>query len=312
MDLGYDGKLFILAFDHRGSFKKKMFGISGRAATAQEQARLRDAKLLVWEGFRAALAAGAPSAGAGVLVDEEMGAEVARSAKQAGVLLAMPVEKSGQDTFDFEFGEDFGAHIEAFDPDFAKVLVRWNPADDPAIKRLQAERLKRLGDWLHERGRKYLFELLVPATPHQLALAGGNAADYDAHIRPYLMLETISEIQQAGIEPDVWKIEGIDTGEDCTLISALVRGGGRDRVKAVVLGRGADDAKVEHWVRTGAAVPGYVGFAIGRTIWWDGVQGWKDGTLSRPQAAEAIAAAYRRFIDAYEGSGRRAPRAPGG
>lgn len=300
MDLGYDGKLFILAFDHRGSFKKKMFGIGGRQANAEEQARLNDAKLLVWEGFCAALATGVPTAGAGVLVDEEMGAEVARAAAAAGVLLAMPVEKSGEDVFDFEFGEDFGTHIEAFNPGFAKVLVRWNPDDDPAVKQEQGERLRRLGNWLHARGRKYLFELLVPASERQLALVGGDRTDYDAHLRPNLMLEVIYEIQEAGIEPDVWKIEGIDTPEDCRLVSRLVRRGGRDGVKAVVLGRGADEAKVEHWVRTGAAVPGYVGFAIGRTIWWDGVQGWKDGTLSRPQAVEAIAAAYRHFVDVYE------------
>jgi len=300
MDLGYDGKLFILAFDHRGSFKKKMFGIGGREATAEERARLDDSKRLVWEGFRAALEAGAPAGAAGVLVDEEMGADVARAAAEAGILLAMPVEKSGQDVFDYEFGDEFQAHIEAFDPDFTKALVRWNPADDPAVKQAQAERLKRLSDWLHERGRKFLFELLVPADEHQLALVGGSTADYDTHLRPCLMLETIYELQEAGIEPDVWKIEGIDSREDCELISRLVRRDGRDGVKAVVLGRGADDAKVEHWLRMGAAVPGYVGFAIGRTIWWDAVKGWKEGSMTRRQAIVAIATAYRRFIDVYQ------------
>lgn len=302
MGLGFDGKLFILAFDHRGSFKKKMFGIGGRAPTPAEQERLEASKRLVYEGLQAALQAGAPPAAAGVLVDEEMGAAVARAAKEAGVLLAMPVERSEQDPFDFEYGEDFAAHIEAFDPAFAKALVRWNPADDPEIKQLQAGRLRRLGDRLHERGRKYLFELLVPATPRQLALVGGNAADYDAHVRPFLMLEAIYEIQEAGIEPDVWKIEGIDAPEDCALVAALTRRHGREAVKAVVLGRGADDARVEHWVRTAAAVPGYAGFAIGRTIWWDGVKAWKEGTLTRAQAAAAIGAAYQRFIHVYEGA----------
>jgi len=300
MDLGYDGRLFILAADHRGSLKKKMFGISGREATAEEQARLNEAKLVVWEGFRQAVAEGIPSSEAGVLVDEETAAGVARAATAAGVLLAMPVEKSGQDTFDFEFGEGFASHIEDFNPDFTKVLVRWNPEDDPAVKQEQGERLRRLGEWLHARGRKYLFELLVLPTKRQLALVGGNGADYDAHLRPALMLDVIYEIQEAGIEPDVWKIEGIDGREDCELISRLIRRDGRDGVKAVVLGRGADEAKVEHWVRTGAGVPGYVGFAIGRTIWWDAVQAWKEGTLSRAQAVEAIATIYRHFVDVYE------------
>jgi len=304
MDLGYDGRLFILAADHRGSLKERMFGIIGREADGEEQARLNDAKLVVWEGFCKAVAEGVPMSDAGVLVDEDTAAAVARAAAAAGVLLAMPVEKSGQDVFDFEFGEDFGSHVEGFNPDFTKVLVRWNPEDEPAVKQEQAERLRGLGEWLHARNRKYLFELLVLPTRRQLALVNGNTADYDARLRPALMLEAIYEIQEAGIEPDVWKIEGLDAREDCELISRLVRRDGRDRVKAVVLGRGADEAQVEGWVRTGSGVPGYVGFAIGRTIWWNAVAGWKDGTLTRPQAVEAIAATYRRFVDVYEEAAR--------
>jgi len=304
MDLGYDGRLFVLAADHRGSLKEKMFGITGREADAEEQARLNEAKLVVWEGFCKAVAEGIPTSEAGILLDEETAAAVARVATGAGVLLAMPVEKSGQDIFDFEFGEDFGSHVEDFDPNFTKVLVRWNPEDEPAVKREQAERLRRLGEWLHGRNRKYLFELLVLPTRRQLALVSGNAADYDAHVRPALMLEAIYEIQEAGIEPDVWKIEGVDARGDCELISRLIRREGRHGVKAVVLGRGADEAQVEHWVRAGAGVPGYVGFAIGRTIWWDPVAGWKDGTLSRRQAVEAIAATYRRFVDVYQEAAR--------
>jgi len=298
MDLGYQGRLFILAFDHRGSFKQKMFGMSGDSQTPQETARLKDAKRLVFDGFKAAVAAGAPK-GAGVLVDEEMGADVARDAKAMGVPLAMPVEKSGQPVFDFEFGDAFGDHVEAFDPDFAKVLVRWNPDDEAGIKGIQGERLARLGEWLHARHRKFLFELLVPASKRQLGLVGGDAGAYDSHLRPYLMLETISEIQAAGVEPDVWKIEGIDTQEDCRLIANLARSNGRDGVMSVVLGRGADDAKVDHWLRMGAPVPGYGGFAIGRSIWWTGVAGWKDATMTREAAVASIASNYRRFIDVY-------------
>ena len=297
-DLGYSGDLFVLAFDHRGSFKQKMFGISGRDATPEEEERLRQAKRLVWEGFLAARDLGLPD-GAGILVDEEMGAAVAREARDLGVPFAMPVEKSGQPIFDFEYGEEFGAHIEEFDPTFSKVLVRWNPDDPAAEKQDQAERLARLGTWLHDNGRTFLFELLVPASERQLALVGGDAAAYDSRVRPVLMLETIAELQAAGVEPDIWKIEGIDAREDCELIARLTRSGGRDSVAAVVLGRGADDAKVDHWLRQGAPVEGYAGFAIGRSIWWDGVAGWKNGTVSREAAAGMIADSFRRFIDVY-------------
>ena len=298
MSLGYDGTLFILAFDHRGSFRKKMFGISGDP-TAEEHSRLEDAKQLVWDGFKAALQAGAPAGEAGVLVDEEMGAAVAREAKAMGVLLAMPVEKSGQPEFDFEYGDDFAAHIEAFDPSFAKVLVRWNPDDSDGTKADQAEKLKRLGDWLHDNDRKFLFELLVPASKRQLELVGGDTDAYDSHLRPTFMLETIHEILSAGVEPDIWKIEGIDTVADCELISGLTRSDGRDGVMSIVLGRGADDAKVDHWLRMGAPVDGYTGFAIGRSIWWAGVEAWKDGTMERDAAVASISDNFTRFIEVY-------------
>ncbi len=299
MPLGYDGNLFILAFDHRGSFKKKMFGISGREPTIEESKKLSDAKQLVWDGVISAIDHGAPVASVGALVDEEMGAEVARQAKARGVKLAMPVEASGKDVFDFEYGEAFGEHIEAFDPDFAKVLVRWNPDDAPEAKREQGERLRRLSDWLHENRRKFLFELLVPASEAQLARLGGLTAAYDTEIRPAATLEAIEEIQDAGIEPDVWKIEGLDRRLSCELLAELIRRDGREGVVAVVLGRGADDAKVAHWLEMGAGVAGYAGFAIGRTIWWDAVEGLERGSIGRGQAVERIAEKYRHFIDTY-------------
>ena len=297
MNPGYDGSLFLLAFDHRGSFKSKMFGITDPGP--EDVARLQAAKQLVWAGFVAAREAGLPE-GAGILVDEEMGAAVARSASAAGVSFAMPVEKSGQDVFDFEYGDDFGAHIEEFDPTFSKVLVRWNPDDAPEIKAIQAERLARLGAWLHERDRLFLFELLVPASDRQREIVGGDLEAYDRHIRPVLMLEVIHELRDAGVEPDIWKIEGVDSPDHCRLISEFVRSGGRERVTCVVLGRGADDARVDHWLEAAAPVAGYGGFAIGRSIWWDAVAGWKDGTASEDDAAALIGANYRRFIDVYQ------------
>ena len=113
------------------------------------------------------------------------------------------------------------------------------------------------------------------------------------------MLTTIKELQDAGVEPDIWKIEGIDKREDCERISEQVRSGGRDNVVCVVLGRGADDNAVDHWLKQGAGVPGYVGFAIGRTIWWDPLKGYVDGNIEREDASNKIAENYRRFIDVY-------------
>jgi myo-inositol catabolism protein IolC len=298
MALGYDKPLYILAFDHRGSFQKKFFGISGEP-NAEETERIADAKAVIYEGFREAVDAGAPRDAAGVLVDEQFGADIARSAKKEGHVFAMPVEKSGQDEFDFQYGDDFGAHIEEFDPTFSKVLVRWNPDADQEMNRRQGERLARLSSWLHDNDRMFLFELLVPAEPAQLEAVGGDADRYDREVRPGLMKRAIAELQGQAVEPDIWKIEGIDSRDDCRMISEQVRSGGRDGIACVVLGRGADEAAVIHWLQQGAGVPGYIGFAIGRTIWWDALKGFVDGTTGREDAASTIGQNYRRMIDAY-------------
>jgi myo-inositol catabolism protein IolC len=298
MAIGYDGHLYILAFDHRGSFQKKMFGITGEPTPEQTEV-ISDAKRVIFEGFGEAVAGGVPKGEAGVLVDEQFGADVARQASQEGMTLAMPVEKSGQDEFDFDYGSNFGRHIEDFDPTFTKVLVRWNPEGDTEMNSRQGERLRTLSDWLHERDRLFLFELLVPATEDQLSAVGGDSGRYDREARPRLMLEAIRQLQSLGVDPDVWKIEGLDDRADCERVAALVRSDGRDRVACVVLGRGANDAAVEHWLRQGAGVPGYVGFAIGRTIWWDALKGYLDGSVDRDEAAKRISENYRRFIDVY-------------
>lgn len=298
MALGYEGDLYILAFDHRGSFQKKMFGIAGEPTEA-ETAKIIDAKRVVFEGFRKAIQEGAPKEAAGILVDEQFGTDVARQADKEGLLLAMPVEKSGQDDFDFQYGADFGAHIEDFSPAFSKVLVRYNPDGDAEMNKAQSGRLKELSDWLHAHDRKFLFELLVPAEKAQLSSVGDDADRYDKELRPDLMLRAITELQESGIEPDIWKIEGLDKREDCERIAEQCRSGGRDNVVCVVLGRGASNDSVDHWLRQGSGVPGYVGFAIGRSIWWDALKGYLDGDLDQEAAATQISANYRRFIDVY-------------
>jgi myo-inositol catabolism protein IolC len=298
MTLGYEGNLYILAFDHRGSFQKKMLGIEGQPSPADAE-RISDAKAVIFEGFMRGLDEGAPKDAAGMLVDEQFGADLARRAKKEGVILAMPVEKSGQNEFDFEYGDDFGAHIEEFDATFSKVLVRYNPEGDREMNATQLVKLEKLSTWLHDNGRKFLFELLVPAEPAQLEAVGGDEDRFDKELRPALMLQAIRDCHERGVEPDIWKIEGLDKREDCQAIADLTRSAGRDNVVCVVLGRGADDQAVEHWLKQGAGVPGYVGFAIGRTIWWDALKAYLAGELSREDAASKISANYRRFIDVY-------------
>ena len=293
-ELGYDERLYILAFDHRGSFEKMVGDVE----------RVPGAKTLIWEGFQRAVEQGAPKQFAGVLVDGQYGPDVAREAKAGGYKLAMPVEKSGQNEFDFEYGDRFGEKIEEFDPDFSKVLVRYNPEGDRAMNERQVEKLRRLSEWLHEHHRKYLFELLVPAEDAQLAAFDGDTDRYDTELRPELMMEAILQLQNGGVEADIWKIEGIDDREACNEIAQLVRREGRDHVSCVVLGRGASDQKVDEWLRAASGLEGYIGFAIGRSIFGESVKAYAgdpDG-FDRDAAVEKIARNYRRFIEVYEGA----------
>ena len=300
MALGYDGKLYILAFDHRGSFQKKMFGIEGDP-TPEETQKIADAKHLIYEGMSEAVKRGADASATGVLVDEQFGGKIPLQAHAAGLKLAMPVEKSGQNEFDFEYGADFGAHILTFDPDFSKVLVRYNPDDpDTEMNARQLARLKELADWLHDNGRKFLFELLVPATDDQLASVGGDSDRYDAELRPELMRRALEDCQNYGIEVDVWKIEGVDEQSDAAMLAEQARTGeGREGVTCVVLGRGASTEQVEEWLRAASPVQGFIGFAIGRSIWWDALKAFLSDELDREAAATKIADNYLHFVGVY-------------
>jgi len=306
MQLGPDQRLYILAFDHRGSFQTKFFGIEGEP-DPEQTAIIADAKHLIFEGLLRACSAGAEPASTGVLVDEQFGSTVPEEARQKGLILAMPAERSGQEMFEFQYGDDFGEHIERYDPDFTKVLVRYNPDGDAAGNEQQLARLKRLSDWLKQRDRSFLFELLVPAEDSQLQAVGGDTERYDAELRPELMRRAIAAIQDGGVDVDVWKIEGVEERADCEMLVAQARSGGRDDVVCLVLGRGADDAKVDHWLTQAAPVDGFIGFAIGRSIWWDPLKAYVDGKIERSQGAQTIAANYLRFVDVYERAAGKTP-----
>ncbi len=247
---------------------------------------MAEAKRIIGQGLLAVADSGDRSV-LGALTDEENGAAAAREAKANGLTLALAAEKSSQPEFDFEYGERFGEHIEAFEPDFVKVLVRYDPEGDAELNRRQAARLAELSDWLAPRETKYLFELLVPAEPEA---------------RPPLVVQAIEELHRAGVEPDVWKVEGMTRADDYRLVADAARADGRDQVGCVVLGAGADEATVAHWLEEAAQVDGFIGFAIGRTIFWEPLTQWLAGTIDADAAAELIAENYRRTVDLFAGA----------
>jgi myo-inositol catabolism protein IolC len=301
-------RFYMLSFDHRGSLEKELLELTTEP-DADERARISSLKAIIYAGFRHAVAGGAPKDACGVLVDEEFGAGIARSAKAAGYTLAMPVEQTGRQEFEFEYGDQFGAHIEAFDPTFAKVLLRYNPDGDPQLNGRQEAKLARLTSWLRDHHRDLLLELLVPATEAQLGQVDGDGDAYDRTLRPALVVRALAALQDAGVEPRIWKVEGLDDSADCERVVAQARRAGRDDVECVVLGRGADRARVADWLQQAAPVPGYIGFAVGRTIWEDVLREHLDGRLDPAAASERIADEYRRLIDVYAAAADAAPAA---
>jgi myo-inositol catabolism protein IolC len=295
----YPKPLYLLPFDHRESYLSGLFKFKA-PLTPEQQATVVDSKQLIYEGFLQAVAKGVPKAAAAILVDEEFGAAIQRDAHQRGFTTVLPVEHSGSDEFEFEYGDEFAAHIEKFDPTFAKILVRYNPDGDAALNQRQNQRIKRLSDYCSQTGRPFMFELLVPATEAQLAKVAKDENAYDTQLRPELVARSIGALQEAGIEPDVWKIEGLDSREDCEHVVQTAQRDGRTHVSCIVLGRGADEARVVNWLQTAAGVPGFIGFAVGRTSFWDAEVDYQAKKISRQDAAALIAKRYREWVDIFQ------------
>jgi 5-dehydro-2-deoxygluconokinase len=302
MAIGYSKPLYILPFDHRSSFEKGLFGWSG-VLTEEQTCRVAESKAVIYDAYKLALSRGVVQEHAGILVDPQFGAAILRDAVKNSDITAVPTEMSGQAEFQFEYGDRYAEQIEAFSPTFAKALVRYDPEDDESLNRRQAGRLRELAEYLHSHGRLFMFELLVPATHEQMDRLDGDQTLYDQDLRPSLMIAAIKELQGAGVEPDVWKIEGLDRREDCVEIAAVARRDGRDNVGCIILGRGSNADKVVDWLRKAAGVPGFVGFAVGRTTFWDPLVSWRDGTAPRQQAVEEIADRFLEWVQVFQEAG---------
>jgi 5-dehydro-2-deoxygluconokinase len=299
LTVGYDKPLYILPFDHRRSYGSEVFGFKD-PLTPEQVAQIAASKQVIYDGFKKGLESGVPKDKAGILVDEEFGAAILRDAARQGIISAMSVEKSGQNEFDFEYSDQFAAHLDEFKPTFAKVLVRYNPEADAELNHRQTARLKKLSDYCRSSGRLYMFELLVPAEPAQLQKVGGDKKAYDHEVRPGLMIKSIREFQDAGVEPDVWKIEGLDRPDDCAKVVDVARRNGRTKVGCIVLGRGEDEQKVVQWLQTAALVDGFIGFAVGRSTFLEPILQLRNGKLSAMAASSEIARRYRKWVDVFE------------
>lgn len=296
--------LYVLAFDHRASLVKQ-FGANGGSYNGKT-VNFSELKGVIFDALLASLEPlGLAPSDVGILVDEEYGSEIAHRAQEHGVILAMPAEKSLEPVFQLEYGDDFAVHIERFSPDQVKVLLIHNSDMTRENSVLQLQRLCELSDWLKPRPYKFMVELLVFAGADELASVGGSQERFDTELRHGLMLTAIAQCQEAGIDADVWKVEGLATTEECASVADLARSGGRDHVECIILGRGAPDATVEEWIRNAAPAHGFTGFAIGRSTWQDSLMGVMNGTTSREEAVAEIAGRFSHYVRLFEDARRQ-------
>lgn len=280
------------------SFAREVLGERRGQLTRDQVELVVAAKQVIYAGIEEAVEMGVlDAAEAGILIDEGFGEEIAARAKGRGISVAIAVERSGQAVLELEYGEDFGKHLDAVEPDFAKVLVRYNIAGDRPANELQRERLESVAEFVSRREFGLMCELLVPPTDDQLAGCGGDTQRFEDELRAELIVAGIRDLQKHGIEPDVWKIEGVLETAQVSAIAAQARSGpGRERVACLVLGAGASTARVDEWIRVAAATDGYAGFAIGRSIWRDPVRRHLAGELAPAEAARLIAEGFGDFV----------------
>jgi len=293
----HDDPLFIMAMDHRASFGKTLFDVKDDNPDPAQLAAMKSAKRLIFEGLRAAQPA-VTYGRVGVLVDERYGQDVIDAAAGGPFVLAIPVEASGHDWFTLEWGDQWLAHVQAVRPDYAKVLVRDNPDFGAAEREQQLTRLAQVSSGLREVGVPLLYELLVPATAAQLDRVGRDAAAYDRDLRPGLVARVIADNQAHGVEPALWKVEGLETVGAAQQVAEQATAGGRS-TDLIVLGRDAPAERLDHWLAVASQVGAFVGFAIGRSIWEEAIRAYEAsdrGDAAASAARDQIAERYLGFV----------------
>lgn len=303
--IGYKKPLYILAFDHRSAFAEKMFHVKSLSDLSPEQKHdIKEFKMLIYKGFKNAIEKQIPVDNAAILCDEEFGSELILDANQNGFITILTVEKSGEKEFKFQYGENFRKHIEDFNPTFVKVLIKYNPSDPNELKQRQKKNLKIVSDFCRDRKYKFLIEVLVLPTEIELRSVGGREK-YDETLRPLLTVDVIREMHETGIEPDIWKLEGFSKKESYKKVISAARENGRENVSLVILGRGESEEKVDEWLRVGSKIDGVIGFAVGRTIFWEVIEKFHKGEIGKASVIDVISKKFQALYKVFTFSSSR-------
>src|SRR6056297_525204 len=280
-------KLIILPFDHLSSFSRELLKQKGKPSQKAVK-QIKYFKNIIFQAFLKVYNKSENKKDLAILVDEQYGREVIKKAQKLGIKLCLPVEKSGQKEFRFEHGNSFARKILEIDPDFVKVLIRYN-SQNKLVNKKQLERLKRLNKFCVRKNYPLILELLVPATMQDLKTAGSKIA-YDKRIRPGKTALAIKEIRKV-IKDDVWKLEGTTQKNWSKIIKKIDEKSG-----IIVLGRGEDKEQVIKWLGAAKRFKKIIGFAIGRTIFLRPLKKMLSKEYNKTQTIEKIAKNFEFFI----------------
>lgn len=286
-------QLYILPFDHRSGFAEKILGYDLDNMSDIEREHVSSLKHMVYEAVQRVIERGVSKEKIGILVDEQFGTDILMDAKKKSITRAVCVEKSGKKAFEFEYGSNWQKHIADVWPDIVKALIRWDPTEVPERER-QLRDLRTLSDFCTAEGFVFLLEPLIPP-----AAAHADVANFDTDFRPDLTVQMIHELQDAGIEPHIWKLEGIGNVDSMQKVSDATVRDGRE-AKIVVLGRNEGIERIKRWLDTGKSVPNTIGFAVGRTIFSKPLLEFNDNVISHDVAVNAIADGFEDLIRYWE------------
>lgn len=286
--------LYLLPFDHHRSFLQ-LLGLP-EPLRKKDILKIKEYKQIIYSAFRRAISQGLPKNNAGILVDEAYGKDILLDAKKRGFITAYTLEKSGRQEFMFDRA-DYKKRLNLFQPTYAKVLIRYNPEGNKEINRRQAGKLALLTAYLQTQHLGFLLEVLVPATELQLRKARSKK-NYESQYRPSLMAKAVKELQSAGVNPEIWKLEGVDKRKELEKIVRLIH----PESKVIILGRGESRKKAENWLKVGSQVNRVIGFAVGRTIFQQPLLDHQNKKINKQQAINAIMRNYLHFVKIFERS----------
>jgi 5-dehydro-2-deoxygluconokinase len=295
--LGYEKDLYVLPFDHRSSFVKKIIGDVERLSK-KDTKKIKEYKKIIFQAFlkaRREIKNNLASKLA-ILIDDQFGLEIFKEAKKKKIPAILAVEESGQRVFTLRHGRNFGKNLLRLKPDFVKALLHYNPANK-TLNIIQQRRLKNLNDYCKKNNFKLIVELLISPTEKDFEKAKGSRELFDKKFRTSLLLKSIRELRKIGIEPDIWKLEAAESVSDWKkIISLIKKGAKRKNVGIIVLGRGEDKERVINWVRIAKKVKGLNGFAIGRTVFIEPLLRYKNGKITKQEAIKEVADNYLWFV----------------